>query len=240
MFDRPGRAQTEAGVIHYHGTPITPRASLLKMAGRHFCVSFADPRDLTACLQIGQSVMLDNGAFTAYTQGKAFNEWEFYKWAEPVLVPPHWAVVPDVIGGTVGQQRVRVDSWPFPRSLGIPVWHLALPFDWLFELVDLWGRVCIGSSGEFWNVGSPAWAQRMDETFNALAKRGRLPWIHGLRMLGQAGERWPLASADSANVGRNWKDTGRCCPENMAAALDAVQPALKWTAIPIQQGLPCL
>ena len=27
-------------MIHYHGTPLTPRAQLLTMAGEHFCVSY--------------------------------------------------------------------------------------------------------------------------------------------------------------------------------------------------------
>lgn len=47
--------------IHYHGTPITPRAVLDTLAGRHFCVSFAAPADVKHCHAIGQSVMLDNG-----------------------------------------------------------------------------------------------------------------------------------------------------------------------------------
>lgn len=55
--------------LHYHGTPITPRSQLLKMSGRNFCVSFVEPRDLGVCLDIGQSVMLDNGAFSAFTRG---------------------------------------------------------------------------------------------------------------------------------------------------------------------------
>ena len=29
--------------VHAHGTPITPRARLLELAGCHFCVSFAAP-----------------------------------------------------------------------------------------------------------------------------------------------------------------------------------------------------
>jgi hypothetical protein len=56
-------------LIHYHGTPITPRAQLERMGGRCFCVSFADPRDTAVCLRIGQSVMFDNGAFSAFTKG---------------------------------------------------------------------------------------------------------------------------------------------------------------------------
>ena len=46
---------TPQAVIHYHGTPITPRESLLELAGRSFCVSFAHPRDVRTCHEIGQS-----------------------------------------------------------------------------------------------------------------------------------------------------------------------------------------
>lgn len=224
-------------MIHYHGTPITPRAMLLGMAGRNFCVSLAAPSDLKTCLQIGQSVMLDNGAFSTFTRGEEFSESDFYDWIEPNLGHPHWAVVPDVIGGTEEQQRERKNRWPFPKEFGAPVWHLGLSFDYLFELVDEWPKICIGSSAEYWNVGSQVWCHRMDETFNALHRRNRhLPWIHGLRMLGMSGERWPLASADSVNVGRNWNSSGRCCPEGMARKIDAVQCPIEWTPIQTQQG----
>ena len=48
----------------------------------------------------------------------------------------------------------------------------------------------------------------MEAVFNFLQRRGRLPWLHGLRMLGQV-RSWPLASADSTNVAQNHgRDTG--------------------------------
>ena len=43
-------------MIHYHGTPITPNSELLKMAGKHFCVSYADIRDAKWCFTNAQSV----------------------------------------------------------------------------------------------------------------------------------------------------------------------------------------
>lgn len=224
-------------MIHYHGTPITPREQLERMAGRHFCVSFARRDDLTTCLRIGQSVMFDNGAFSAFTRGALFDLVRFYDWLEPNLAPPHWAVIPDVIGGDVSDQRAMVQSWPFRRDLGAPVWHLGLSIDYLLELTDAWPRVCFGSSAEFWEVGSEKWAHRMDEAFNALARRhSPLPWVHGLRMLGQAGGRWPLASADSTNVSQNFKRDGGCA-ECKAAPIDGVQPAPRWREQPLQARL---
>ena len=85
-------------MIHYHGTPITPVAELLTLAGRHFCVSHIRPDDVKRCHAIGQSVMLDNGAFSKWKRG-AVTDWEkYYTWADEWLdYPTTWAVIPDVI-----------------------------------------------------------------------------------------------------------------------------------------------
>lgn len=217
-------------MIHYHGTPLTPRAELYKMAGKHFCVSFAHPSDSEICMQIGQSVMWDNGAFTTFTQGKDFNTKKFYDWVEPKLGHPHWAVIPDVIDGTIEQQKHRLKDWPFSVDFAAPVWHLGLPTDYLLELSDIYPKICFGSSGQFWQVGSATWEKRCDQAFNALAKhRYTLPWIHMLRGLAQTGKRWPFASADSVNVARNFKNgNGRCC-EKMAREIDSIQTPIHWT-----------
>lgn len=222
--------------IHYHGTPLTPRSEMLKMAGKNFCVSFANPSDADWCLANGQSVMWDSGAFTAFTQGKVV-EWDkYYAWLEPRLGHPHWAVIPDVIDGSVDEQRQLVAQWPFDALLGTPVWHMGLPIDYLLELTDEWPRVCFGSSQQYWQVGSDLWSRRADEAFNALAKRGPLPWIHMLRGLALSGDRWPFASADSVNVARNFKDTPTC-PERMARRIDAVQNPIKWAVEPVQEDM---
>lgn len=207
------------------------------MAGRHFCVSFAHPQDIRVCLEIGQSCMLDNGAFSAFTKGVPFDEAGYYRWLDGKLGHPHWAVVPDVIDGSVEQQRELAARWPFSKFLGASVWHLGLPVDYLLELCDQWPRVCFGSSGMYWQVGSPTWSARMDEAFNALERTGRSgTWIHGLRMLGQLGGGWPLASADSTNVAQNFKrDSG--CSECKARPIDAQQAAAQWKRRPEQANI---
>lgn len=224
-------------MIHHHGTPLTPRAELMKMAGKHFCVSFAHPADADWCLAHGQSVMWDNGAFSAYTKGKPLDPNAFAAWVEPRLGHPHWAVVPDVIGGEVEDQRAMAEQWPHPRILSAPVWHLDKPFEWLLELAEGgWGKVCFGSAGQYWQVGSPAWERRVDQAFNELERRGLRPWVHMLRGLAMAGDRWPFASADSVNVARNFKDSGTC-PERMARRIDAVQCPVKWVVKPQQETI---
>lgn len=178
------------------------------MAGEHFCVSFYRPDNADVCEGIGQSVLWDNGAFSAYTKGAEIDERALFGWLEPRLYHPHRAVVLDKIGGSVDEQREMLKRWPFPRALSWPVWHLDKPLDYLSELSDEWGALCLGSAGEYWQIGSVAWERRVDQVFEHLARRGRLPWLHGLRMLGQVTS-YPLASADSTNVAQNFgRDTG--------------------------------
>lgn len=223
-------------MIHFHGTPLTPKEQLYSMAGKHFCVSFADPRDADTCLQIGQSIMWDNGAFTSYTQGKQIDYNELYAWLEPKLGHPHWAVIPDVIGGTVSQQKELLLQFPFPNFLSAPVWHLNLDLDYLLFLTDHYPKVCFGSSGDYWQVGSEKWCDRINEAFNLLAKKHKhLPHIHMLRGLAQAGKHYPFASADSVNVARNYKDLGQN-PEEMARKIDSVQCPVKWETRLLQKS----
>lgn len=208
------------------------------MGGKHFCVSYARPDDLKRCLKIGQSLMLDNGAFSAKTRGLPFDRDGFYAWLEPLLAHPHWAVVPDVIDGTENEQRKMVKSWPFRKEMGIPVWHLGLSISYLIELCDAWGRVCFGSAGEFWQIGTTKWCHRMDEAFNALVNAyGRqIPWVHGMRMLGQSSGPWPLASADSTNVALHHAEHLECAG-CMAKRIDSTNPPTNWKIQPLQEVL---
>ena len=102
--------------IHYHGTPITPRPTLYDLAGKHFCVSFADPRDIWICHEIGQSVMIDNGAFTYWKRNKlrqAPMDWDaYYSWVRPWLdYETTWAVIPDVIDGSEADNDALIVEW---------------------------------------------------------------------------------------------------------------------------------
>lgn len=211
--------------VHYHGLPLTPEVMLLDLGGRNMCVSFATsrPGQLAIALDQAQQLMFDNGAYTIKQQGGVLDQNAFYAWLEPLLGHPHWAVVPDVIDGTVEQQRNLLATWPYPRELGAPVFHIALSDDYLLELTDQWPRVCLGSSGDFWNIRSVAWRRRMDAIQELLAcKRRCAPNLHGLRMMDQIGKGWSLlASADSVNVARNFKDY-RLMPGAVANRIDRV------------------
>ena len=223
-------------LIHYHGTPISPRSELIKMAGKHFCVSFEDHRDTDWCVNHGQSVMLDNGAFSAFTKGKSINFEAYEKWIEPYLYPPNWAILPDVIGGSVEDQRTLLKKYAhLQKHVIAPVWHMNLSIEWLLEIADNYPRFCFGSSGQYWQVGSESWCRRSDQAWNELLKRGHRPWVHMMRGLSLCGDKYPFASADSTNVARNFKNKGaEVCPERMARRIDSVQNPLKWTMKEIQ------
>ena len=109
--------------IHYHGTPISPRRVLYELAGRSFCASFAAPDDVAVCHQIGQSVMLDNGAFSAWRAGKPTDWPGYYRWCEQWLdCWTTWAVIPDVIGGGPEENDKLLLQWPHAERVA-PVWH---------------------------------------------------------------------------------------------------------------------
>ena len=214
---------------------MTPRSKLLPMAGKHFCVSFADKRDGDWCLLNAQSVMWDNGDFTAYTKGKAPDWNGYYKWLEDRLSHPHWAVVPDVIDGTPENNLELINQWPHRKDCSAVVWHMDEPIDHLLHLLTLgFSKLCFGSSGKYWQVGSESWERRADEAFNAISKEGVMPWIHMLRGLSMSGDKYPFASADSANVARHHNELN-ICPERMARRIDAVQCPLFWNLRPTQE-----
>lgn len=222
-------------MIHYHGTPLTPRDQLYKMAGKHFCVSFYNPQDAKVCMQIGQSIMWDNGAFSCFKNNSSLNFDKYYKWLEDKLGHPHWCIIPDVIDGSVEEQKQLLKQFPYPNDLSAPVWHIALSEDYLFHLIDNYPKICFGSSGEYWNVNSEKWCSRIDYIFNLLSKKYRyLPYIHMLRGLSLGGSKYPFASADSVNVARNFKDTNKC-PEIMARKIDSMQNPIKWSEAEIQK-----
>lgn len=222
--------------IHYHGGPLTPFSELQTLAGKCFCISYGDWRNLDWYMKYSQSIMWDNGAYIYYTSGATLDIIEYYKWLEDKLGHPHWAVVPDVIGGNEQLQRELVKTWPFSVNLGAPVWHLNLSIDYLLELVDTWPKVCFGSSAEYWKIGSPDWDRRVDIVWNALAKTNREPWIHMLRGIGVIGKRWPFASADSANVARNYR-RNNVSAKSMVEAIDSIQSPVQWKIKSVQRHL---
>lgn len=216
-------------MIHYHGTPITPTTALYELSGRNFCVSHSAPADVERVHRIGQSVMLDNGAFSAWKAGKPTDWPAYYAWCERWLsCPTTWAVIPDVIDGGSQLQDVLVREWPFGPK-GAPVWHMDEPLSRLERLVEQWPRVCIGSTAEYAVVLSPSWERRMDEIWNAIGSSRFIPNIHMLRGMQLSGRRWPFASVDSTDVARNHNRIQNT-PRKMVDRWDAMQCPVRWVS----------
>ena len=224
-------------MIHYHGTPITPIAQLLTMAGRHFCVSHMKPDDVARCHQIGQSVMLDNGAFSKWKSGKKTDWPKYYDWCDKWLdYPTTWAVIPDTIDGGSQEQDALIREWPHAKR-GAPVWHMDEPLHRLQSLCEDWPRVCVGSTAEYATVLSPSWCNRIDEMFNALAVTfSRIPNLHMLRGMQLSGRQWPFASVDSTDIAQNHHLKHKCA-RSMADRWDALQTPARWEQRPEQPPL---
>jgi len=216
-------------MIHYHGTPISPVSVLLTLAGKNFCVRHGAAQDVARCHQIGQSVMLDNGAYSKHTKGKETDWPAYYEWCDKWLGhPTTWAVIPDEIDAGSQAQDALIREWPHGQR-GAPVWHMSEPVDRLVRLTEAWQRVCIGSTDEYWVILTDQWRRRMDEAWNAIAQRHRrLPWIHMLRGMQLSTMEWPFASVDSTDVAQNhhreWNNARK-----MADRWDAAQCPSTWT-----------
>lgn len=247
--------QGRAVVLHYHGSPITPLHRLLDptdgLQGRCFCVSFAAPEQIELLHEIGQSVMLDNGAYSIWRlaqEGKpipsrlrraAEGDWsDYYTWVEPWLdYRTTWAVVPDVIGGTEAENDALVADWPYGVYRGAPVWHLHESLHRLRRLCLCWPRVCVGSSGQYADPTSDRWRHRMEDAFNAICpNQGPPTWLHMLRAMDQAaGGPFPFASCDSSNLAQNHAGNNGGRPRKslraMADAIDARQAPARWRTV---------
>jgi hypothetical protein len=197
-------------VIHYHGLPITPMtAAEVAVRAGHAFVSFAHPGQMGLAVAACQSFAIDNGAFSAWRAGRPITDWTGYSaFVKAAKRQPacDFAVIPDVIDGTENENDDLVADFPFPKWFGAPVWHLHESFTRLERLVERFPRVCFGSSGEFAQIGTPAWWRRMHEAMRVVCDDAGQPAcrLHGLRMLDpRIFSKFPFASADSTNIGRN-------------------------------------
>ena len=231
--------------IHYHGTPITPRSVFETLAGKFFCISFASPNDAKRAHEIGQGVMLDNGAFSIWRSGKGeLDADKFWDWAMPWLDnPTTWAVIPDKIEAVDWKENAQLIA-TCPREImqhphkAAPVWHLHEPIVRLLDMADWWPRICFGSSAEYSEVGSESWHRRVSEAFDALSRHHSYTMIHMLR--GMKCVRmgcYPFHSVDSTDVARNHHLGGMSHAKLMADEWDGVQCPVRWNPMPTHKSL---
>jgi len=186
---------------------------IMALQGKHACISFAHAEQIDVAVELCQSYIIDNGAFSAWKQGGLLDLEGFAEFVERWHRHPgfDWYLMPDAIDGADAENRIMRAKWRnlVPLSVwrcGVPVWHLHESLETLSELVNSYERVAFGSSGQFAEIGTGAWWQRMAEAMDiATDAEGRpLAKLHGLRMLDPTVySHFPFASADSTNVARN-------------------------------------
>ncbi len=226
-------------MMHYHGTPITSAGNVVihTLAGRNFCVSYADPTQVKLCHQIGQSVMLDNGAYSVWRRGIVV-DWDVWaEWVKPWLqYRTTWAVLPDSIEGDELMNDLLATRYAWELSgcgRVMPVWHLHESMERLSRLVDSFGWVAFGSSGVYSVIGTDAWTRRVDQAFNTLVNGfGIVPWVHMLRGMALSEWHYPFASVDSTDIARNHNRDGNTA-RDMADRWDSRQCPATWT--PVEQ-----
>jgi hypothetical protein len=189
--------------------------------------------------------MLDNGAYTMWRRNQLLTTyvWDgFYQWAQDWLsYRSTWAVIPDCIGGSEEDNDLliakSIQVFGGMRQIA-PVWHMHESLDRLAKLVVWFDRVCIGSSGVYATVNSPAWNDRMNEAFNRICRGSGRPaaWIHMLRGMSLSGSPYPFSSVDSTDVARNHHLPHKNA-KKMADTWDAIQCPAIWKPQPIQQEL---
>jgi hypothetical protein len=192
-------------MIHYHGTPMTPVQHMARaFGGRHAMVSFERPDQIEVAAEVCQSVALDNGAYSAWVHKREYDFNGYLAWCRQWLRHPavDWCVIPDEIDGDERINNELIDSWPLAPAVSVPVWHLHESLGRLKVLAETFPRVAMGSSGEFSQIQTPQWWQRMGEALNAISVEGMpVCKLHGLRMLDPViFSHIPLSSADSCNV----------------------------------------
>lgn len=239
-------------MIHYHGLPITPESCAAKVAiGGHVFLSFAHRTQQGVATGAAQSFAVDNGAFSAWRSGSPIVDWsDFWAWAEEMVSVPScdFVVVPDVIDGSeadndalIWEAQLHLPEW----SLA-PVWHMHERLGRLEELAMDNIRICIGSSGDYAEIGAPYWWKRIGEAMGVVCNDAGVPGVklHGLRMLDPGVfSRIPFASADSTNIGRNigidsaWRGTYQPATKEtramvMRERIESTNAPLSWSAAP--------
>jgi hypothetical protein len=207
-----------------HVTPITPNAVFDSLGGRAMMVRWQRPDQLDRVLSQASMVVGENGAYGLFKAGVEMRTWNpYYEWLEPWLFHPgRWAIIPDVIGEGSQAQDALLRDWPFGHK-GAPVFHTDEPIARLQRLTDEHPRVCIGATGDEWQIWKPGrpgkeltveFRRRIEEIRDVICRHQHVPPIHGLRMVGVAALYPELFdTADASSLGQNgWRHRKKPLP----------------------------
>lgn len=197
-------------MIRYHGGPITPdTAALAAWRRSHAMVSFTNTQQVELAFEVADSVAIDNGAWPNFSAGNGAIDVPAYIsfvdtwWRHPAF---DWCLIPDVIDGDEAENRGFVESWPLSPHISVPVWHMHESMEYLSFLATTFPRVAIGSSGEYVQIGTRRWWERIAEAMEVVCDSDGRPAVklHGLRQMDpEIFSVIPYASVDSTNVARN-------------------------------------
>ena len=202
-------------MIKYHGTPITPKEVFKKsVSGKNVLISYAHPNDLNNALKYCNKICLDNGAFSFWTKNKQVDWDKYYDWVYDLKERIEFFIIPDVIDGTEKENDFLINEFfmnyyhsnrSFYRK-GIPVWHIAESLDRLKTMASNFDYIAFGSSGEYSELGTEKWHNRMNEAMKIVCDKDGIPQvkIHMLRCLNpKIFTKYPFYSGDSTNLTRN-------------------------------------
>jgi len=199
-------------MIRYHGLPITPNEAAMmvcKIFGHAF-VSYAHQDQLDIALQWCRGIGLDNGAFSAWRKSSEFDFDGFMAWAQYYYRHPaiSMIVAPDVIDGTEGDNDELLSAaiGMLPAAPWVPVWHMHESLGRLNSLCQKFRAVAIGSSGEFAELRTRIWWERMTEAMQVACDAEGYPRcnLHGLRQMDPTiFSHVPYSTVDSTQAGQN-------------------------------------
>lgn len=196
-------------MIKYHGGPITPdRAAIEAWRDGHAMISFANPGQIAIAFEYAAEVALDNGAFSLWKTGARLDVDAYLAFVNLWRRHPAfgWCVIPDIIDGTEDENNKLIEDWPLQNYISVPVWHMHESTDKLGWLCDDFPRVAIGSSGEFAQIRTERWKQRMGEAMAVCCDADGYPrtGLHGLRQMdNDVTSNVPYKGVDSCNIARN-------------------------------------
>ncbi len=199
-------------MIRYHGLPITPNEaamSVCKLFGHAF-VSYSCLDQLDVALQWCRGIGIDNGAFSAWQKSRSFDFDGFMHFAKHHYRHPsvNMIIAPDIIDGTEDENNEMLyrAMGIIPLAPWVPVWHMHESLERLHNLCSGFRAVAIGSSGQYAELQTDIWWQRITEAMKYCCDSEGYPLcdLHGLRQMDPTiFSHVPYASVDSTGVGQN-------------------------------------
>ena len=196
-------------MVKFHGTPLTPKNVFVDaLSGRNCLIPFPRPDNAELAFANCDKIILDNGAFSVWRQGIKINWDDYYQWVE-MHQHREFYFIPDIIDGSEEENDALLADNPF--SDGVPIWHVSETLNRLERLCADYELIAFGSSGEYAQLGTTKWHDKMDEAMHIVCDSDGFPKrkIHMLRCLNpKIFTRYPFYSGDSTNLARNHSRDG--------------------------------